>query len=281
MRRDLLPFWGNKPIATITKRDIIERIEAIVDRGAPSQAHMALSNARRIFNWAIERDIVSINPIAGLRPKNLIGEKTVRQRVLTDAEIAAFWHGCEKLPYPHRQMFRMLLLTGQRRTEVASASWREFDFEARLWTIPEERFKSGSVHQVPLSDMALEVLATCPRFAGGDFVFTAKNGRTPAAQIDHMKYHLDAIMKSELSEPPPRWTLHDLRRTVRTRLSGLRVPEPVAEMVIGHGKKGLGPDLRSTRICDEMREAMDAWAFALRAIVEPPPRNVVAMRLHP
>jgi integrase len=270
--------WAKRAVSEITRRDVIELVKGIKDRGAPTQAHNTFGNLQRIFNWAVDNDIIEASPLAGLRPKSLIGTKTLRQRVLSDAEIIAFWKGCETLPYPYREMFRLLLLTGQRKVEVWKAKWGEFDLDAKLWTIPEERFKSGSVHRVPLSDDAVAILTSCPRFKGGDYVFTAKNGSTYCNQIDRSRADLDATMAEALGTPLPRWTLHDLRRTMRTRLSSLRIPTEIAEMCIGHGKKGLERIYNQHTYADEMREAMDAWAARLRSIVDPPPANVVALR---
>jgi integrase len=267
-----------RPVADIQRRDVIELIKAMKERGVQRRAHNAFANMQRIFNWAVDTDIIAASPMAGLRPKNLIGAKNVRQRVLTDPEIVAFWQGCEELGYPYMQMFRLLLLTGQRKVEVWKAHWSEFDFEAKVWTIPEERFKSGSVHRVPLSNDAITILKSCPRFAGGDFVFTAKNGSTFANQLHGAHETLRKIVAAELKEPLPRWTLHDLRRTMRTRLSSLRIPTEIAEMCIGHSKKGLERVYNQHAYEVEMREALDAWALKLRSIVNPPPSNVVAMR---
>jgi len=277
IRRDLLPFLKNRPITEITKRDIVKRIEAIRDR-SPAQAHHLLSHCKVLFNWAIARDIygLEVSPCDRLRAKELIGTMQPRQRVLTDAELRAIWHHSEALGYPFAPLFRMVMLTGQRRSEVAGARWREFDLDAAVWTIPPERFKSASTHIVPLTDDALAVLATCPRFAGGDCVFTSKNGATPPSEIDPARHQLMKLIEAELGALPD-WTLHDVRRTVRTRLSGLRIPEPVAELVIGHGKKGLARIYDQHLYADEMREALDLWAGQLRKIVGRPAGKVLTM----
>jgi integrase len=166
MRKDLMPHWGNKPIATITHRDVIRLVEGIVDRGAPRQAHCVLGHIKTFFGWAVERGIygVQISPAAMIKPGRLIGEKKVRTRVLTDAELAAFWRATRRLSYPAGPLFRMLLMTGQRKNEIARARWREFDLAAKQLTVPPERFKSGSSHIVPLSNDVMALLDTLPRW---------------------------------------------------------------------------------------------------------------------
>jgi integrase len=149
----------------------------------------------------------------------------------------------------------MLLLTGQRRNEVARARWCEFDLSNRLWTIPAERYKSKVTHVVPLSDAMMELLEQLPRWSWtGDFLFSTTGGRLPIGGFSKSKRRLDTAMGVE------GFVLHDLRRTVRTRLSELRIPEHVAEMVIGHSKRGLARVYDQHRYIEEMRAALKAWA---------------------
>jgi integrase len=208
----------------------------------------------------------------------VLGAKPFGRRVLADAEIAALWRATGTIPYPLGPLYRLLLLTGQRLGEVAEARWGEFDLAARLWTIPPERFKSDATHVVPLADDALALLAGLPRF-GGDAVFTTTAGAKPVNGFSNAKVRLDRAMVAELGRKPAPWTNHDIRRTVRTRLSKCRVPTEVAELVIGHTKKGLHKVYDQHAFLDEKREALDAWEAALRAlVVAPPPDNVVSLR---
>jgi integrase len=192
-----------------------------------------------------------------------------RQRVLTDTEIKEFWDAATSMPYPYGPMYRMLLLTGQRRGEVAGARWSEFDLAAKTWTVPPERFKSNSVHVVPLTDDVLALLATLPRWPNSDALFSA-DGRVPVSRFSAARRALDRAMGA-----PATFVIHDLRRTVRTRLSSLRVPDAVSEMVIGHGRKGIQRVYDQHTYLTEMREALDAWAVRLHTIIDPLPANVV------
>jgi integrase len=175
----------------------------------------------------------------------------------------------------------MLLLTGQRRAEVARAHWSELDVDAKLWTIPPERFKSDSTHLVPLTADVLGLLCVLPRFKTGEYLFTIGRG-IPANNFSRAKQALDRLMIEELRKTDPNakltpFVLHDLRRTMRTRLSSLRVADTVAEMVIGHGRKGLQRVYDQHKFIDEMREALEAWNARVRAIVDPAPANVIAL----
>lgn len=293
MRNDLLPRWKAKPLSEISRTDVTRVIDAIKDRGSPYQAHNVLGHIKTFFNWTIERGIYGLetSPCDRIKPARLIGPKALRQRVLTDAELKAFWRAAARMDYPNGALFQMLLLTGQRKSEVAEAKWREFDLAAKLWTVPPERFKSDATHIVPLADDVLTLLKTLPRWTTGDFLFSTTGGRKAVNGFSNAKKRLDRRMLRTLKadarlrgEDPrtvtlPPFVLHDLRRTMRTRLSSLRVPDAVAEMVIGHGRKGLQRVYDQHKYLDEMREALDAWAARLRIIVHPtPPNNVVPLR---
>jgi integrase len=284
IRQELVGKWADLLITDITRRQVVSLIEAIRDRPAPYYAHNIFGHCRSLFAWAINSDVYGLeaSPCDRIKPAQLIAAKKPRQRVLSDDEIRAFWRATGKLGYPLGPLFRMLLLTGQRKSEVAEAPWPEFDLVANLWTVPPERFKSDSAHIVPLTDDAIRLLQSLPQFKGGDFLFSSVHGTAPVNGFSKAKQRLDTLMLEELREGDakatlPPFVIHDLRRTLRTRLSGLRIPEPVAEMVIGHGRKGLQRVYDQHKFIDEMREALEAWNARLRAIVEPPPANVVAL----
>jgi integrase len=269
IRNELVPHWARRPLNEITRSDVIRLIDKIVARPAPGQARNIFGHIRTFFNWAVEHGLVDASPADRVRPARLIGPKMPRQRVLTDAEIKEFWHAASSLPYPYGPLYQMLLLTGQRRGEVAGARWREFDLAARTWSVPPERFKSNVVHIVPLTDDVLALLATLPRWPNSDALFSA-DGRVPVSRFSAAKRALDRAMAA-----PATFVIHDLRRTVRTRLSSLRVPDAVSEMVIGHGRKGIQRVYDQHTYLTEMREALEAWAVRLRTIVDPPQTNVV------
>jgi integrase len=129
LRREFIERWGDRPITDITQHDVVAVIDEAVDRGAPYQAHNLLGHVRTLFNWAIGRGVYGIerSPCDRLKPKTVIGKKLARQRVLNDDEIRALWAATETMGYPYGPLFRLLLVTGQRKSEVAEARWPEFD----------------------------------------------------------------------------------------------------------------------------------------------------------
>jgi integrase len=285
IRRELIPAWRDKLVTGISRADVSDLVEAIADRPAPAQARNVFGHVSVFFNWAIGRDKygLEVSPCDRLKPGRVIGEKKIRQRVLTDAEIRAFWQATGRMGYPYGPLMRLLLITGQRKSEIAESRWSEF--KDRLLTIPPERFKSNAEHRVPLSPLAIEVLDTLPRFEGintGDFLFSTTAGRQAVNGFSKAKSILDREMLVELRKADPQaelpgFVIHDVRRSVRTKLSALRVQTEIAEMVIGHGKKGLARIYDQHHFEPEMRHALELWASELRSIVEPPPENVVPL----
>jgi integrase len=276
IRVELVSRWGTRPIADVSRADLRDVIDAALKRGAPWRAHHIFSYASRMWNWAIENDYCEQTPCAGMRPKRLIGEKRPRVRVLSDRELRALWVVSGQLGYPYGSCVRLIMLTGQRRSEVAEARWSEIDLDAGEWLIPAERMKSGAAHLVPLSGAALELITGLPRFESGDHLFSYKHGRTPLGGFSTSKARLDTLMAQELGAAPPEWVLHDIRRTVRTRMSALPIAPMVAELVIAHGKQGMHKVYDLHSYAAEKRHALELWVARLRSAIAPPPDNVVA-----
>jgi integrase len=165
----------------------------------------------------------------------VIGKKAVRTRVLTDYELRLLWKATDDLAYPYGPLFRLLVLTGQRKSEVAEARWREIDLSRNLWTIPAERMKADAAHAVPLSVDAIAVLKSLPRFQHGDHLFSTTFGKNAVNGFSKAKARVDelmlgearALVKCQGDDPAnvklDEWRIHDIRRTMRTGLSSLPV----------------------------------------------------------
>jgi integrase len=271
IERELLPHWGDKPIATITRAEVLERLEALIDAGKPQAANRLFEVIRRLFNWAYDRGTLGLDRSPCDRMK-LPADKVIRQRILNEDEIEAVWGAFEHMEYPSGSMLKLLLITGQRREEVAGMRWAEINMKSKLWTIPPERCKSARPHVVPLSSLAIETLDPLPRFEAGDFVFSTTDGERPVSAFSQCKSDADSL--SGVAD----WRIHDLRRTVRTELARLRVPEIAAERIINHAPRGLARVYDQYDYLDEKREGLEKWAVRLRNIIEPMPENVVALR---
>lgn len=289
--------WGHRPIGDIRRGEIIALLDDIADHGtvkgrkrpAPILANRTLAALRKLCNWAIGRDLIDTSPCAGVKPP---AAEKARDRVLTDDELRAFWKGCDAIGWPFGPMFKTLLLTGQRREEVAGMMWRELDLDSKTWTIPRERVKTDKAHDVPLNASALATIDRLPKVDGAGYVFTT-TGRTPASGISKAKERLDAKMleilrteAKERGEDPakvelPAWRLHDLRRTVASDMARIGINLPVIEKVLNHMSGSFGGIVgvyQRHEFADEKRRALDAWGSFLETLMSERVRNVVDMR---
>ena len=280
IRREIIPKWQGRPISEIARRDVVKLLEDVVDDGRASVAHHVLAYLSKLFNWAIARDVYGLqaSPITRGMGKDIIGAKKPRQRILSNAQIVEVWQSSTALPSPFSAFVPMLLVTGQRLREVAIAKWSEFDLDAKLWTIPAARMKGDAAHEVPLSPLAIEIIESLAKpedRKAGAFVFSTTAGRAPISGFSKTKVALDRIINEKRVKADPgaeqidAFVFHDLRRTMRTALSGLLVPDLVAELVIAHAKPGLHKVYDQHAYRDEKRRALELWATKLRSIVEP------------
>jgi integrase len=245
-----------------------------------------LTRLRTLFGWAAAKDLVDADPTAGVRTR--VNEKSrVRALVTVDGEgdingeeIERFWFGCEGLGWPFGPLFKLLLLTGQRREEVGGMRWSELNLEKRIWTIPAERAKSDRVHIVHLSDLAIEVIESIPRT--GDLVFSS-TGSTPVSGYSRAKERIDSLMTKQVRErtgnPDARiadWILHDLRRTAATGMAGLEIAPHVVDKILNHSAiiRGIALIYNKHEYEKERRAALEAWGRYIEALVRDVPSNV-------
>jgi len=271
LRERLIPAWGDKPAIQLRKRHVVDLIDSLLDQDKPGAANQTFKAVRRLYRWAHARDDIEFNPIAGMEPPITAG---VRARVLSHAEMRVLWAAWDRIGYPWGPLQKLLLLTGQRRAEVGGMRWRELDDpdNPTVWTIPAERSKNRRAHRVPLSRPARALLADLPRLSGGDYVFSTRGGRTPVSGWSKGKARTDnfaARVASDMdTEAPQDWSLHDLRRSARTELARLQVPEVVAERVLNHARQGLAAVYDQYAYDREKAEALERWAGELLRIVE-------------
>lgn len=281
IQSEFIERWAFRPIGDILPEEVATAVRAIVKRGAPYQAHNAFGLLRRLYNWAIGTNEFGItsSPVEHLRPADLIGKREARDRVLTDEELREVWSAAETLQYPSAPLFKMLILTGQRRDEVAHMAWSEVDTGQRRWTVPAERMKGKRAHEVPLGPDAMAILVEIPRFNAGPFVFSTTSGEKPVNGFSKVKARLDKAIAASRKEagkkePMPAWKIHDLRRTMRTHLSALPVEDLVRELVIAHAKTGLHKVYDQHQYRDEKQRCLELWESRLKGILNPPPDNV-------
>jgi integrase len=262
--KDALPYWQHRPVNEITKRDVMDVIDAVVDRGSPVQARRLQAHLHRFFKWCAGRDIIAVNPIAELEKP---GTERARDRVLVDAELLKVWIAADSLGFPFGPAIHLLMLTGARLDEIGSLRWSEVsETEIRL---PGERTKNGEPHIIPLSRPAQSVIAEIPRIAGSSFVFTT-NGKTPVSGWSKTRDRLRD--RAKLEEP---WTPHDIRRSVSTGMNERGAEPHIVEAVLGHKVRGVAGVYNRAKHEAAKRAALEAWAAHLSAVLEGTERGVV------
>jgi integrase len=244
------------PATAIDRRKIADLLDSITrERGAVS-ANRARSCLSAMFSWSMRRGLHDgSNPVIGT---DKLKERT-RDRILTDAEIGVIWNALGDDNYGNA--VRLLLLTGQRAGEIGGLRWSEINFNESLISLPAERTKNACPHSIPLSGPARDILSARPQT--GPYVF----GRHGIVAWSLSKRLLDAkIASANLAH----WTIHDLRRTFATGLQRLGIRLEVTEAILNHvggNRAGVGGIYRRHDWATEKRQALDAWAAHVLAVV--------------
>lgn len=268
LRKRVVPAWRGRSIADITRRDIIDLIEGIAEE-TPATAVRTRAAISGLFTWCLNRGILDTSPAIRL-PAPTLPE---RDRVLSDQEIKTVWSAWDDLGEPFGPFMKLLLLTGQRRTEVATMRWEDVDLDKSLWTIPADRTKANRKHDVPLSPFAVEILSSLHKI--GEFAFMTPHGSkkgkegekpydVPISGFSKAKKRVDAATKN-IKEP---WRPHDLRRNCGTGMANLRVPRLVISLVLNHAEAGVTRIYDRHPYEDERRDALVGWGRYVRLIVD-------------
>ena len=244
---------------------MVEFLDSLEHQGLRHQINRCRETLRAIFAFAIERGLVTVNPVIGVLKRKV---EIPRDRTLTAEEMVMLWRAIDKLPEVPRAYFRVVLLTGARRNEVRFMAWSELDLNARKWRLPAERNKSARPFEIPLSDPVVEILQTLPRIGPMVFAFDGKRPMAVNQLIERVRS--DAALFD--------MRLHDLRRTLRTGLAELGISFEVAERVLNHAMPGLEAVYNRHSYAAEKRKALALWAEHVLALVEKREATVVAFR---
>ncbi len=224
-----------------------------IRRRAPTQANRTLATLRKLFSWAVEHDLIEVSPCLGIKAPT---EEKPRVRVYTNDEVRAILDAVAGTELADLVPF--VFYTATRSEEARSARWSDIDLERRLWVIPDT--KEGQAHAVPLAAGAMKLLARLSRES--DYVFPAP---TAAGYMDHPQ---KAVVLVRRRSGVADFRLHDVRRTVRTRLAELGVTPDVAERVLGHVIAGIRRVYDRYDYVPQMRAALDAWGAEFERILQ-------------
>jgi integrase len=261
LRSYVVETWRGRRVSSIARADVRRMLDRIVERGTPIAANRVHSVTRGLFNWLVGQEIIAASPCTGLKPP--AGKEGSRDRVLSDDELRRVWQAAGQLG-PYGAMVRLLILTGQRRGEVAGMEWAELDLENRLWTLPRERVKNDRRHEVPLSPQAVAIIQSLPRISDR-YVFSV-NGTAPANDFGGNRDRLHGL----LGDMSP-WVLHDLRRTAASGMARLGISLAVIEKILNHVSgsfAGIVGVYQRHEFADEKRAALEKWADHVERLVK-------------
>jgi integrase len=246
------------PFDQVARRDVGARLLAIARENGRTAAARARSTISELYAWGMGEGLCGANPVIGTnKPK----AAKPRDRVLSDQELAAIWREAGNDDFG--RIVKLLILTGQRRTEVGGMQWQEVEFDKATWTIPAGRTKNGRQHVLPLPPLALDIIASTPRIVGRDYLFGPR--AAGFTSWNRPKQMLDARLSDQIKP----WTLHDLRRTFATRLCDLGIAPHVVEQILNHRsghRGGIVGVYNHSRYEREVKAAVELWDKHIRTI---------------
>jgi integrase len=258
MLRRELGAWGARSIHEISKRDVMDIVSGVEQRGAPVAANKILKAVRTFLRWCVGRAVLDQSPAEGIP---LPTREVARDRVLNDDELTRVIIAARKIGGPYAGIVELLALTGQRREEAARCVWEEIDLQNRIWTLPNLRTKNAKPHIVHLSDQAIAVLKEAGK--QGEFVYSVA-GTHPFQDFSNAKRELDAI------SGVTGWRLHDLRRTCVSGMAGLGVAPHVADKILNHQSgtiSGVAAVYQRHQFLAERKDAVEKWGAHLSSML--------------
>jgi integrase len=258
LRREAGRPWVGRSIHEISKRDVVELVSAIEQRGAPVAANKTLKSIKTFLRWCVGRAVLDQSPAEGVP---LPSKEVARDRVLDDEELARVILAARQIGGPYGGIVEFLALTGQRREEVARLRWEELDLTQRLWTLPKSRTKNAKVHIVHLSEQSMAVLKHVNQRE--PYVFSLL-GTKPFPGFSRAKRRLDQL------SGVTGWRLHDLRRTCVSGMARLGIAPHVADKILNHQSgtiSGVAAVYQRHEFLSDRRAALERWGLHVALIV--------------
>lgn len=281
LRRHTYPDWQNKPLPEITGTDVVRLLKKLDHQPAAKRnLYTALSF---LFNECVSDHVLKDSPLRGIRPPRQVAQ---RDRALSDDEIRWLWEALAEEAEPYQGLVQDLLLTGQRRNEVACLPWSELNRQRREWHLPAERAKNGFENIIPLTEA---MVARFDKLAGGEKwprsgLVRASSKKTALSGWSKLKRRLDASMakaaRAAKAEFHP-WRLHDLRRTIATNMQRMGIQHEAVEHLLNHREKsrtGIAAVYQVHDYKPEKRRALERWERELGRIIAGEDAKIVPLR---
>ena len=251
------PQLGSLDISMIDRASIHDLLDQVIEKKSMAMAREVRKHLSTMFNWSLDRGICSFNPMSGMKRKDL--QYVPRERILAIEELNAIWQATAKLGYPFGPITQLLMLSGQRRSEIAKLK-REWIYSG-YFEIPADKYKTGVNHITPLTKTMSDILAAQPVWNAGSYVFSATGGKTPSSGFSKVKKKIDGL--SGVRD----WTFHDIRRSVSTHMAGSEIIKEHIERVLGHKIPGVAGTYNRYSYFDEKLRALNIWEGVLADVV--------------
>lgn len=266
--KNIVPNLGKLEVGAVKAKDVDAMLRKVMKRGAPSIANDTLAWTKRIFDYAVKRELCEYNPAARFDVTDAGGVARARDRALSRSELVTLFKAMRETQSFGREnalAVKLLLMLAVRKNELLAAKWSEFDLDAAVWHLSRERTKTDADIAVPLPRVGIDALRELQTLAcGSDYVFPARKPETRRlGHIGESTLNM-ALLAVEKNMPQvPHFTVHDLRRTARTQLAALGVPPHVAEKCLNHTLKGIEGIYDRYDYFQERKEAFEKWAALL------------------
>lgn len=267
-KRYVYPSIGKLSPNDIHPQHIDRVLRGIVSAGAPTVANDVLRYFKRLFAYARKRRIISDNPASDFDYSDAGGKESSRDRALSLKEIKIFLKAMSVAPTLGREnelAFKLLLLLGVRKSELLAATWSEFDLDNAMWHLPEHRTKTSKSVDIPLPPLAIKWFQELKiRAARSEWVFPAR--RISTRKLGHISPDTLNLAQTRINHGLKHFTVHDLRRTLRTQLAALGVSPHIAERVLNHKLRGIEGVYDQYDYNKERRQALEQWADVLESL---------------
>jgi len=282
IEKDIKPAMGALAVEDVKPRHIDDMLKAVVKRGAPTVANDVLRWVRRMFDYALKRHMLEINPAMAFDLSDAGGKESARERALSRDELVTFFAAMREaqgFSVENALAVRLLLALAVRKMELIAARWEEFDLDGAVWYLPGERTKTGAPVDIPLAPVVVGWLRELHRLAeGSEWVFPARKMQT--RMVPHICESTIGVALGKVKHGLPHFTAHDFRRTARTHLAALGVSPHVAERCLNHKLKGVEGIYNRHDYFEERRAALEAWAGLLVQLEAGDKAKVVPIKAH-
>lgn len=281
LQKNIIALIGRMAVEDVRPAHVDKVLQDVIERGSPTVANDVLRMLKRVFDYAVVRGIIEVNPAISFGSKDAGGKEEGRKRALTREELVLFFKALRRgrcISRENELTFKIILALGVRKMELCAAEWSEFDLELGVWRLPGVRAKNGDDIDIPLPAPVIEWIKEIRLFAGDShWLIPARRARTTS----HVsRATLNMVMPSVLKEMPgvEPFSIHDLRRTMRTQMAALGIDPVIAERCLNHKIAGIEGIYNRHQYFDERKAALAQWCDLLVALESGEEYNVTPIK---